>query len=121
MAIAGALLIYISNRPVDKLPYEVSLSGNAQTPWIEVRTGIYDIAARQDSRSCVGFPITFSRNGGDPTVNLRAVALGFGGGPVHGQTDWFGQTRQLPIGEYRFTGAEGGVCEWSARLSQSSA
>jgi hypothetical protein len=112
-----AVALYWSSRPIDHLPYQQTLSGNNDTPWIMVTAGWYKVEARQDTGGC-SVPVTFASRAGDRAVYLVPYALGFGGGPVVGPTNWYGQTGPLPMGLYRFTGLAGGSCQWSVRLSR---
>jgi hypothetical protein len=112
-----ALAVYWASRPIDNLPFQQRLAGNGVTPWIKLGAGMYNIEVRQDTSGC-SVPVRFADQAGDRVVYLEPYAVGFGGGPIVGPTNWYGQTGPLPTGEYRFTGLADGSCRLSVRLSR---
>ena len=109
--------IVLRSRPIDQLPYEQTLTGSSQTPWIELAAGWYNFEVRQDSAGCsVGVTLVDQR--GRAVLYLEPIVIGFGGGKIVGPTDWYGQTGPMPGGQYQFSGSGGSSCRWSVRITR---
>lgn len=112
-----ALTLFWTSRPTDRIPFQQTLIGATETPWIALGAGWYNMEVRQDSSGC-SVPVRFSNQAANLAVYLYPYALGFGGGKIVGPTNWYGQTGALPAGTYRFVALAGANCEWSARLTR---